>query len=104
MTYQGCPDCFSKVQAPECQKCDKAIEPRQLFFFRASFTDQTGTIELGISRKPAEDLLEMSSEKFALLKNKSEHIKENVLYREVQITAKTKEEEFRGASITRYYV
>lgn len=27
-----------------------------------------------------------------------------MLYREVQITAKTKEEEFKGASITRYYV
>ena len=46
----------------------------------------------------------MSSDDFTLLKDKSQHIKENVLFRQVKLKAKTKDEEFKGVSITRYYV
>ncbi len=75
-----------------------------MYFFRATFADCSGAIEVGVSRKPADDLMQISAEKFSNLKQKEEYIRENVLFREIVLEAKTKEELVQGEMHTRYYV
>lgn len=75
-----------------------------MYFFRALFTDCTGGIEVGLSRKPAETLIQMTADKFKQLKDKENYLKENVFYRDVKMLAKVKDEQFKGEIHTRYYV
>ncbi len=108
MTYQSCPDCFTKVEAWkftgfECSKCRKLVPETHCFFFRLKFQDCSDTINVGFSRQAAESVVGMPAKEFKKLKDKEAYVKKNVMFRDAQVTIKMKEEVFKGELQKRYY-
>ena len=102
----GCNKCFRKLTDEKgyCDKCQEVVSRERYYFFRAKFEDCTGALEVAIGRDPAQDLMQLSAAKFHELGDKTQYLKENVLFREVKLMTKMKEEMFKGEQTKRYYV
>ncbi len=104
MTYQACPDCFTKLSPDNiCRKCSSSKSEFHTYFFRINFQDGSDILQIGFARGAAETLMEIPANDFVKLKDKQRYVKENVLFREFKVALKTKEETFKGEIYQRFY-
>jgi hypothetical protein len=83
----------------ECKKCRKVVQTKQQYFFRCSFADCHDMIEVGFSREVAQALMagidaEQFKARYPTAKQVEEFITLNVLFKNVKLTVKRKEELF----------
>jgi len=91
----------------ECKKCRKVVEAKWQYFFRCTFADCHDSIEIGFSRDVAASLMGITAEefrqRFTSSKQVEDYVAAEVLFRNVRLTVKKKEETFQGETRQRYY-